>query len=609
MSRRQKRLRAKHLRHAQDGAPSTRTKLALGAAVTAGAALAVAPAASAQEYVVTNLSDNDAGSLRNRIQAANGNAGPDEIVFQSGLSGTITLDTELTFSYEELSVSAPSSADITIDGGDAFAIFATSSDLSVEGLTLANGRRSNGPAIYVDGADLTVSDTEFTGSYAWSYGGAIAAVNGASVSVESSLFDDNLSYYDGGAISSRNGGDVVVSGSTFVGNGTDSSEGSGGAISATGSGTFEVSASTFTGNTAGEGGGAVHAVSSGPQSIADSTFSGNHSDDRGGSAIFTASAPGGLTIANATVTGNTASGTGGSAIRAVSGTTTVESSTITGNSFTGSVPNPTEEGSGIGATSTEIELHNSIVTGNTPADLSSFPAGDGFNTSFDLIGVPGEATVTETVPGSNLDHGLNPYLGALRDNGGPVETMMPGATVVNKGSTALTLDARGQTRPVDFPYLPFSLAAGANGADLGAVEAQLGEQIDGPTSPTGPTGPTGPTQPTGPTGPTGPTMPIAPSNAFTFGKVKLNKKRGTAALQVKVPGKGIVQLLGSKTVKPMKKLASRKATVALTVKAKGKAARQLKRTGRTKLKTKVRFTPTGGQARTKSKTVKLVRRR
>ena len=100
-----------------------------------------------------------------------------------------------------------------------------------------------------------------------------------------------------------------------------------------------------------------------------------------------------------------------------------------------------------------------------------------------------------------------------------------------------------------------------------------------------------------------------PSNKFSFGKVKLNKKKGTAKLQVKVPGKGKVLLAGSGKVKGQKKKPKKKSKVTLTIKAKGKAAKALKKKGRAKIKVKVKFTPTGGDAKAKSKTIKLKRKK
>jgi hypothetical protein len=46
--------------------------------------------------------------------------------------------------------------------------------------------------------------------------------------------------------------------------------------------------------------------------------------------------------------------------------------------------------------------------------------------------------------------------------------------VVNKGSAfGLTTDQRGLTRPVAFPGVANSSAAGGDGSDIGAVELQL----------------------------------------------------------------------------------------------------------------------------------------
>jgi len=46
---------------------------------------------SALVFEVSNLDDAGAGSLRQAILDANTNPGPDDIVFQDGLTGTITL--------------------------------------------------------------------------------------------------------------------------------------------------------------------------------------------------------------------------------------------------------------------------------------------------------------------------------------------------------------------------------------------------------------------------------------------------------------------------------------------------------------------------------------
>jgi hypothetical protein len=99
---------------------------------------------------------------------------------------------------------------------------------------------------------------------------------------------------------------------------------------------------------------------------------------------------------------------------------------------------------------------------------------------------------------------------------------------------------------------------------------------------------------------------VSPSNAFTFGKLKRNGHKGTAKLEVRVPGPGVVVLAGKK-VKRATRHASRPGTVSLAIVAKPKLARALRSTGSVKTSVKVTYTPTGGTANTRAKTVKLVR--
>jgi subtilisin-like proprotein convertase family protein len=108
-----------------------------------------------------------------------------------------------------------------------------------------------------------------------------------------------------------------------------------------------------------------------------------------------------------------------------------------------------------------------------------------------------------------------------------------------------------------------------------------------------------------------------PSNEFSFGKLKRNKKRGTATLAVIVPSAGTLDLSGKGVVKQrplgpahrvLAKTVSAAGTVKLKIKAKGKAKKQLDRIGTVKVKAKVTYTPTGGDPNTKSKRVKLIKR-
>jgi hypothetical protein len=102
-------------------------------------------------------------------------------------------------------------------------------------------------------------------------------------------------------------------------------------------------------------------------------------------------------------------------------------------------------------------------------------------------------------------------------------------------------------------------------------------------------------------------LPLAqvPSNVFTFGKVVLNKRRGTATIEIFLPDAGKLVLSGA-GVKSVSKSVKGKTKVTLTLRLSGKAAKQLKRSHRRKTKITVKFTPTGGVTRTAHKTVTLV---
>ncbi len=99
-----------------------------------------------------------------------------------------------------------------------------------------------------------------------------------------------------------------------------------------------------------------------------------------------------------------------------------------------------------------------------------------------------------------------------------------------------------------------------------------------------------------------------PDNGFSFGKVKLNKRNGTAGLPAKVPGAGGIVLAATKQVKGARATAGGPRTVKLAVRPKGATKRRLTRRGAAKVKLAVTFTPTGGDPRTKHRTLKLVKR-
>jgi hypothetical protein len=112
-----------------------------------------------------------------------------------------------------------------------------------------------------------------------------------------------------------------------------------------------------------------------------------------------------------------------------------------------------------------------------------------------------------------------------------------------------------------------------------------------------------------------PSIPApVPSNQFTLGQPKLNRRKGTAKEPVTVPGPGELTLTGKGvlTQRPARASASRAVTAAgtvkLLVKPKGKIKRKLNSTGKARVKVTVTYAPTGGGPNAQTKKIRLRKR-
>jgi hypothetical protein len=98
------------------------------------------------------------------------------------------------------------------------------------------------------------------------------------------------------------------------------------------------------------------------------------------------------------------------------------------------------------------------------------------------------------------------------------------------------------------------------------------------------------------------------ANDFSFGKVKRNKRKGSAKLTVNVPGGGELELAKTTKVKPDEDLAEAAGKEKLSIKPRGKAKKKLNAKGKAKVKAEVTFAPNGGTPNTEDKKIKLVKR-
>jgi hypothetical protein len=99
----------------------------------------------------------------------------------------------------------------------------------------------------------------------------------------------------------------------------------------------------------------------------------------------------------------------------------------------------------------------------------------------------------------------------------------------------------------------------------------------------------------------------APANGFSFGKLKLNKKKGTATQVVNLPGPGTLALSGSGIRSLNEQVAG--GSVKLAIIPVAKKRKQVRRNHRAKIRIGVTFTPPGGSANTQAKKLALKTRK
>jgi hypothetical protein len=374
--------------------------------VAISACMALFGTAHAATFLVSNLNDNGAGTLRQAIVSANASPGPDTIEFNAGLSGTIVLSSGLPELTGELVISGPGAEIITVSGNSLYRPFSISnnSTVTIAGLTIANGQADIGGGISNKG-ELTVTECVLT---------------------------DNNAQFDGGAIDNF-GGTLIVSQSRVFDNTTDDL-GVGAGLTNVEDGNVNIIDSTFTGNKAGFSGGAVDNL--GTVTIERSTLSFNSADY--GGAVENS---GTLTIRNSTLSGNIAGELGG-AIDNFKGETSVEFSTL--------AENTAASGAGIENTAS-ITFKNSLVVNSIAGDNCVHDAGGTFTAQ------GANFTTDASCPGFTQVTTREINLGLLADNGGPTEThaLLAASLAIDAaldctlsdGTTSVAQDQRGQARP------------------------------------------------------------------------------------------------------------------------------------------------------------------
>jgi hypothetical protein len=563
------------------------------------AGIALATAGSAQGAInVTNTNDSGPGSLRQATEEAP----PGETI--NVPAGTYTLTSESLVIVKGLTIAGSGAGSTIVRAGGQFRVLVAAGefDLTISGLTIRDGNEVDaggivqGGGILSSGVRLTLRNVVVTGNTA--NGDGAAGQNGGIV--------------QGGGLFQA-GGSLTLVESTISGNNAlarGASEQAGGIVQGGGlwaASSVTVSNSMVSGNLAsalgGQGpsnteqvggiiqGGGLWAVASGGSSLsfAGLTLSGNLADAsggpggkggiiQGGGSLLGNSVPV-ASLSNATITSNVARADGagagiiqgGGVIATNSETAPFELLSVT---FSGNRVEPATVlgGGGNLLTAGPFTIRNSIIAAgsgpmgsencSTNEELSSL----GFN--IDSLDQCGFKTAGDKV---NTD----PLLGPLQSNGGPTQTMVPASNspAVDQGkSFGLGTDQRGVLRPIDLPTIANSVVPGADGTDIGAVELQ-------------------------------------PSNALALGKLKKNKKKGTATLTVFLPppSAGTLTLAG-KGLKTQTAAITGQTQLKLKVLPKGKVKKALRKKGKRKVQINVTYSPTGNNAATATRKAKLVRK-
>ena len=284
------------------------------------------------------------------------------------------------------------------------------------------------------GADLELADLTITGGRATlTSGGGGVSVNSAGLKLERVLISGNATEGGAGAGLSLSGGDLLVIDSSIMENNAASQGGGVHLVSATAT----IRNSTIAGNLAGNSGGGIHLQSS-SLTLLNSTVSGNHTEMQSG------------------------------ALHMISSTAEVIHSTLAFNSADLHIQGVGLTGTGTGAQSANLALHNSLVLQEDPAGAACFVG------AFASLESSGSLSTHSGCTGSATSL-ADIAIGPLTGNGGLTRTHALGSASAAIGlagncpfAYGLLSDQRGQPRP----------GGQSTACDAGAYESQfMGDAI------------------------------------------------------------------------------------------------------------------------------------
>ncbi len=339
-------------------------------------------------FMVMNLNNAGAGSLRQAVLDANASAGADTVEFAPAARGLIVLASQINVT-DELAVSGPGPAALSVSGDNLTRVLSITRNVvvSLSGLTVTSGRAEEGAGIYNAGF-LTVRNATFSNNYvrAAARGGAVYNAHGAVLDVADSTFSTNTALGEAAPetrLGGGKGGAIFNHGAAYVVNVTFTSNR---ALTSGGS-----AVQTSTTHVSARGGaiwnGDVDGPSDATMTIVGGTFTTNQAlGGHGAPDVFGAGALGGaifsreafLSVTGATFTSNVAIGGNGGGGRGG------------GNGGGGGIANTDS------ATVTDCTFVTNLASGGTGGQGALLSANSGFGGAISTVGIDTVVTLTIT---------------------------------------------------------------------------------------------------------------------------------------------------------------------------------------------------------------------
>jgi hypothetical protein len=407
----------------------------------------------ADTKIVSNTNDSGAGSLRQAIADATDG----DTIDASGISGTITLASELSIN-KIISIIGPGSGELTLSGNNDVRVvsISTGKTVSISGMTITNGRLESGEgtgAGILNFGDLILYDVivsnntiDTTQVDSTQRGGGISSENNSSLTVTNSTISGNSAPFLGGGLSVGQNATLNLDSVTIDNNHVTQNDSAGGGIYMS-TGVIALLVDITISNNSAYLGGGMRSYS--PFLMYNSLIANNFTTGGfGGGMYITGTQP--YTLINVTVSGNSANSADDAVPLAQGGGINNFASTLDLRNVT--ITNNTAKGVGGGLTGANVQIENSILAGNTSTLTTSEDCAGSLNSSgYNLIQVTSGCTINGTTTGNILNQ--NPLLNPLADNGGPTMThsLQAASPALDAGrnDTCPGIDQRWISRPQD----------------------------------------------------------------------------------------------------------------------------------------------------------------